>query len=370
MKSDTSPYVSPGMPPLESKQNTVSAFEFWPMWLMYFPVVCQWLWLSLRHRSLTLPLLANPNLPLSGMVGVPKSALFRQASGRCNDVILDWFVFDVTAESVAEQVQRVEQTMDERRLVYPLVCKPDIGCRGSGVKLVRSGEQLANIIARYPADAPLMMQRLSSYEPEAGVFFVRQPDSERGEIVSLALKYTPYVVGDGVSTLRELIEADERAGDLMRLYEERHEAALGTVIGKDEPYKLVFSASHCRGAIFRDGRQYVSEKLTDAINEVMSGLPDFYYGRLDVKFKDIESLMNGDNIEVVEINGASAESLHIWDSDATIKDAFTALLFQYRTLFHLGAAHRKGGAKTPGLMALLKGVATEKSLQKYYPTTD
>ena len=98
-----SSYVSPGMPPLERGEKTVSIFEFWPIWLMYFPVVIQWLLLAIRYRSLTLPLLANPKLPLSGMVGVPKSDLLSQATGRCDKAILDWMVTTVTAEPVAQQ---------------------------------------------------------------------------------------------------------------------------------------------------------------------------------------------------------------------------------------------------------------------------
>ena len=47
-------------------------FEFWPSWVMYFPVAVQWIALSLHYRSITLPFLANPSLRLSGMVGVPK----------------------------------------------------------------------------------------------------------------------------------------------------------------------------------------------------------------------------------------------------------------------------------------------------------
>ena len=67
-------HVAAGMPPLNLAGRNTSLFEFWPMWLMYLPVALQWLWLSLFHRSFTLPLIANPAIPLSGMVGVPKSA--------------------------------------------------------------------------------------------------------------------------------------------------------------------------------------------------------------------------------------------------------------------------------------------------------
>src|SRR3546814_9177882 len=55
---DAHPHV--GMPRLDTRGKTVSFFEFWPSWLVYTPVALQWLGLSLRHRSLTVPLCANP----------------------------------------------------------------------------------------------------------------------------------------------------------------------------------------------------------------------------------------------------------------------------------------------------------------------
>lgn len=73
----------PSLPP---KGAATSFFEFWPTWLMYPPVALLWLLLAIRHRSLTLPLLVNPRLPLAGMVGVSKHQLMIQARGRCLDL--------------------------------------------------------------------------------------------------------------------------------------------------------------------------------------------------------------------------------------------------------------------------------------------
>ncbi len=363
-------YVTPGMPDLDNSGPTLSFFEFWPTWLMYLPVVLQWLGLSIWHRSLTLPLLANPKLPLSGMVGVPKSTLFEQSNGECRSAILPWFVYTVTTEPLAQQLDTVMQEITAHNLQLPLVCKPDIGCRGSGVKLIKKPEDLQACIEVYPEGSGLIIQKLASYEPEAGVFYIKHPDEDNGRIVSLALKYTPYVVGDGVSTLLQLIEQDSRASQLVHLYKERHSEVLATVIPKDEPFKLVFSASHCRGAIFRDARELITPELTDSINQIMAGLPEFYYGRMDIKFADMESLAQGKTIEIVEINSASSESLHIWDSKTSIKEAMASLLFQYRTLFTLGSKNRRLGYKTPGVKALLQAWRAEQRLQQFYPETD
>ncbi len=363
-------YVAPGMPPLQHGGRAVSFFEFWPMWVMYIPVVLQWLFLAVRYRSLTLPLISNPMLPVSGMVGVGKSVIFRQATGGCAEAILPWVTHRISGESSDSQTEQLTMKAIDRGIQYPFVCKPDIGCRGSGVKLIHDRRQLEDYLCYYPNGTDIIVQKLASWEAEAGVFYVRRPGEAKGRVVSLALKYSPHVVGDGVSTLSELIARDSRAGELQHLYAERHAANLGEVIGRGNVYRLVFSISHCRGAIFRDGGHLITAELTERIDRLMSQIPEFYYGRLDVKFSNIDGLGQGKDIEILEINSASSESLHIWDRRTRLTTAFKTLLWQYRTLFELGALNRNRGYKPPKISEVLKRWRDEKRLAKYYPLTD
>lgn len=350
--------------------KSTSFFEFWPAWAMYAPVVIQTLILSIRYRSLTLPLISNPRLPLSGMVGVGKSELFSQAKGICNESILTWTTVRRTEQPLDQQVSGVLTNMQAHNLNFPVVGKPDIGCRGVGVKLLHNVDQLKACLAKYPIDSILLLQKLASYEAEAGIFFVRHPDQEEGKIISLALKYTPYVVGDGVKTLKQLIETDPRASQLQHLYLERHKANLNQVVEADQPFKLIFAASHSRGAIFRDANDLITPELNSAINKIMADLPEFYYGRMDIKFSDIEHLQRGEDLQIVEINSASSESLHIWDRKTPFLEAINSLLFQYRTLFKLGAANRKRGYRPPKFKLLLDRWKLERSLTNHYPETD
>ena len=367
---DAEGYVAEGMPPLGRSETEVSYFEFWPMWLMYLPVAIQWLVLAIRNGSLTLPLIANPNIPVAGMVGVGKSKILAQAKGHCADAILPWIRHDKSAEPLRRQVALVLATAADKNIVYPFVCKPDLGCRGSGVKRVSNDAQLHDYLYAYPTGTGIIVQKLARWEPEAGVFYTRMPGAASGKINSLALKYSPYVVGDGNSTLRELIECDSRASQLRHLYHERHKVSLDTVIQRGSKLRLVFSISHCRGAIFRNGAQYITPQLSERINELMLELPEFYYGRLDIKFRDTDSLMRGEDIEIIEINAASSESLHIWDRNATLLDAIRALLWQYRTLFRIGRANRARGFKPPAIREVLRRWKAERRLARFYPMAD
>lgn len=371
MAADNStPYVPAGMPPLDLSGRNTSYFEFWPMWLMYIPVVVQWLLLSIRYRSLSLPLIASPAVPLSGMVGVPKSAVFDAAGSSARRWILPWLIYEVSEKEKAEQADEIIGQLSQKQFALPIVGKPNIGCRGAGVKLLHNKKELEDYLGEFPVGGSIQFQQLSQWDAEAGVFYVRYPNSEKGEITSLTLKYTPYVVGDGKSTLAELIADDPRAGQLTHLYQERHAKDWATIIAADEPYRLVFSASHCRGAVFRDGEEYIDDRLVESLDRIFDDIPGYHYGRLDIKFNNLELLMAGKEFEIIEINGASSESINIWDRNASLGQAIKTLLQQYSTLFKLGAANRSLGHKTPGLAALYKAWQYESKLVKQYPHND
>ncbi|NJR44222.1 hypothetical protein HC761_01935 [bacterium] len=106
------------------------------------------------------------------------------------------------------------------------------------------------------------------------------------------------------------------------------------------------------------------------MSRIVDGLPDFHYGRMDVKFENLAALEAGQNLEIVEINGASAESIHIWDKRARLLDAWRTLMWQYRTLFALGNVQRALGHRSPGLAKLIHHWRLERKLTRHYPLTD
>jgi biotin carboxylase len=65
-------------------------------------------------------------------------------------------------------------------LSLPVVAKPDLGCRGAGVKLVRTQQDLTAYLAAFPRGARLLLQQLVPHEGEAGIFYVRAPGAARG----------------------------------------------------------------------------------------------------------------------------------------------------------------------------------------------
>ena len=251
-----------------------------------------------------------------------------------------------------------------------MVAKPDLGCRGAGVQLVRDAGKLRSYLSAFPRGARLLLQALVPFEGEAGIFYCRRPGESKGRIISITLKYFPHVYGDGRRTLRQLILDDPRAGRLAHLYLGRHADRLDDVPAPGDAVRLAFAGSHSRGAIFRNGNAMVTPAMEARFDTIAQSLPEFYFGRFDIRFADFAQVQAGQSFTIVEANGAGAESTHIWDRRTTLVQAWGDLMRQYRLLFQIGRANRDRGFRPLSLSEFRRWHRREKELTPLYPATD
>ena len=362
-----------GMPPLDVGGPALSYFEFWPMWAFYPPIMAYAAWLMLRHRGALLPTVANPSFPGGGFYGESKAAILALATTHVPQWVapfIRWQRPEQAAADLTGERDAALAALQAAGLSLPVVAKPDLGCRGAGVKLVRTPADLLNYIEAFPSGAAFLLQRLVPHEGEAGIFYCRRPGQAHGRVVSITLKYFPHVTGDGRSTLRELILADPRAGKLSHLYLRRHLARLEQVPAAGESIRLAFAGSHSRGAIFRNGTHLVTPEMEARFDAIAQALPEFHFGRFDVRFEDFAAVQRGEGFTILEINGAGAESTHIWDRRTSLLRAWRDLMHQYRWLFEIGAANRARGFKPMRLAEFIRDYRREKALTPKYPATD
>ncbi|MCR9422625.1 D-alanine--D-alanine ligase [Vibrio sp. RM-69-4] len=363
--------INAGMPLLEQDtKRSISPYEFLPSWFFYTPVVIQSLLQGLRYGNWGLPLIANPGIKLSGMVGESKHDILNLAGEYAQQWISPFITRTKSHQTTQQQTAQALSAMQQASLDFPLVAKPDLGCRGVGVKLLQNEQQLSDYIQSFPINARFLLQQKAPYQAEAGVFYVRYPGEAQGNIISITLKYAPFVTGDGIHTLKQLIERCPRAGQLPHLYFPRHLEKLDWVLEAGQEFQLAFAGSHSRGSIFRNGNRYITRALTNKLDEIFNNVDGFHYGRLDIKFANIHQLMAGELFTILEINGASSEAAHIWDRETPLREIFSTLLRQYRILFDIGAQQRKLGHQTPKMAELLNAWRKEKALTEHYPSTD
>ena len=205
-----------GMPPMEQDGPPISFFEFWPMWAFYPPVMAYVAWLMLRHRGTLLPTVANPSFPGGGFYGESKAEILALAMQH----VPEWtapFVrrerpTDAAAQTASTECESALAALQQAGIALPVVAKPDLGCRGAGVKLIRSAADLTRYIQAFPAGATYLLQQLVPFEGEAGIFYCRRPGQAQGRVISITLKYFPHVIGDGRRTVPGSVHQNPHGG--------------------------------------------------------------------------------------------------------------------------------------------------------------
>ncbi|MEM9419041.1 MAG: alpha/beta fold hydrolase [Planctomycetota bacterium] len=278
------------------KVSRLWRWEFWPMSLFYLPLVPWLAWLALRYRSTTVWTLANPGLPDGGVVGESKAEI---TAALCRPT--EKFVLPAVLVRDAEEAHRA---MAEKGWSLPVILKPDAAQRGAGVRLIEPGEDFGDYFR--DSQAPAILQKYHPGPFEAGVFYTRMPGEPQGKIFSITDKHFPHVTGDGESTLEELIWAHPRYRMQASVFLQRFENANELVLDKGETFRLAMAGNHCQGTLFADGSHLITPELEAAVDEVVKRVERFYFGRLDVRYAEVESFKRGEDFAVVELNGVTS----------------------------------------------------------------
>lgn len=322
-----------------------SRWEFWPMWLFYAPVAVWVALLALRHRGLSTITASNPGMPDGGTVGESKFDILTRLPA-------EWTIpFVLVGEgAIPERVRHVSEHAQRAGWGFPLILKPDVGQRGVGVRLARTMSEVEAYLSRQTGR--VLVQPYHEGPFEAGVFYYRMPGWSRGRILSITDKHFPFIVGDGRSTMDELIWAHPRYRMQAGTFLQRHREVLTRVLPVGERLQLAIAGNHAQGTLFRDGRHLLTPALERRIDEIAQAYPGFFVGRFDIRYRDAEAFKAGRDIAIVELNGVTAESTNIYDPDGSLLDAYRQLFRQWSIVFAIGAANRARGARVSSMRRL------------------
>ncbi len=363
-----------GMPSLEGIKRVVSFAERIPNGVFYIPVGLRWLALSVRYRSLTLPTVSNPNIETGGFWGESKSDIMGQVGDDQQTWLAEFVTIHRNGNTSQSDLETALSLMSEKGLNFPVVVKPDVGWQGYGVRLIEDQDHLFQYISKYPLGEKMVIQRPIPHDGEAGIFYVRIPNEEKGRIVSVTLRYFPYVYGDGVSTLEELIKNDPRSKLRAGFYlgeKAEHMAFekefLEMVPDEGELVRLSFIGSIRVGGLYRNASHLITPDLTARIDEIARSMPEFYFGRFDVRFESTELLQAGKGFSIIEINGAGSEAINAWDPEVPILQLYKELFKTQSLLFKVSAINRSRGHKPMSLKEFLKAARRQNKLIDSYP---
>ena len=318
-------------------------FEYWPSYSFYLPMLVYYFILALRSRHLCFFTAANPGIKMGGN-GLESKY---QTTLKIPEKYRPKTVF----AAAGAQFDLINQQLKEQPITYPLIAKPDIGFRGLLVKKIYSEAELRAYLDKYPIN--FILQEFIDLPAEFGVLYYRLPHEPKGRLTSVTLKEFLHVLGDGQSTVLQLVEDKPRAILQLERLHQTHAQVLDKIPALGEKVNLGEIGNHSKGTFFKNGSHLIDDQLTTTIDTISKSIDGIYYGRYDIRCTSFEDLKQGKNIKIIEFNGVSAEPTHIYDPvQSSYFKALRDIARHWSIIYKVAIANHNLGTPymKPGLM--------------------
>jgi hypothetical protein len=207
-----------------------------PRALFCLPLIVSWIGFAFKYRSLTLPTVANPYRPAGGMWGGSKSSYLLDVATSERRWIAECVVVtrSTAPRTLYTDLEQARQSLTAAGLAFPLIAKPDSGCRCAcridGVSALRE------YLRHFPLGEKLILQRLVPHGGQVTALYARLPGTSSGRLLALTL---------------------------------------------------------CTDGVCRDARQHITPELEARLDAVARSMREFHYGRFALRFASIDELMRG-----------------------------------------------------------------------------
>ncbi len=302
----------------------ISHWESWDWRIKYVPILPVWIWNCIRARSFWFFTPSNPKLVFGGFEGVTKMSIYKH---------LPPGSYPKTKLIKAGQVFAGVKQVVNSHYTYPFVVKPDIGRMGLMFRIIRKPEDLKAYHEWMPVD--YIVQDLVDYPLEVSVFYYRFPEEKSGTITGFIRKEFLEIMGDGKSTVEELMAANPRVCFRLEEMSAKHAGKLDLILKKNEKFCLSHALNLSRGCSLVSLENLKDEKLLKVFDEISSYSDTLYYGRYDIKCASIEDLKAGKNFSIIEYNGCGAEPHHVYGNGNTFVKACLILAHHWNILFRV-----------------------------------
>jgi len=313
----------------------ISHWETWSYQAKYIPISPFWLWYCLRSGSLWFFTPSNPTLTFGGFEGESKKEMYEQLPPGSYPRTI-YIPHD-------QDFSTLEKLIAEQGFQYPFAVKPDVGMMGLLFRRVESIADLAFYHQKMPVD--YIVQELIDYPLEVSVFYYRVPGSKKGIISGFLKKEAMQVMGDGKSTLWELIMAYPRVRFRQDELKAKHQDRLSEVIPQDQPYYLSYALNLSRGGKLVSLKSEIDDKLVKVFDDIGDYCGQFFYGRYDVKCASVEDLKQGKNFSILEFNGSGAEPHQVYGDGNNLLQAYKVLLHHWKMLYIISSSNRRQGIR-------------------------
>jgi hypothetical protein len=319
-------------------------YEYWTWWIFFLPMTPYWLYLALRNRSLTYFTTVNPCIPDGGVFGESKMDIL--------DLIQPQYLPNAIFIKLGETWEAVVQKLSKAKIAYPLIAKPDVGGRGFKVYKITHSDDLKAYLAAITQ--PIIVQEYINYELELGVMYARLPYETSGRITSVVQKEFLSVMGDGRSTVGDLLEKNERARFSMDELRERIREQWNDILPIGTKKQVQPIGNHCLGTKFINANARINADLVRVFDQIALPIEGFYYGRFDLRVPNWDDLYAGRNVKILELNGATSEPGHVYDPNYRLWQAYRDIMHNMRIVADISAVNIQRGFKPTPLRQLIR----------------
>lgn len=311
----------------------ITNWRLWHWFAKYIVIAPAWVWLCIKARSFWFFTPSNPTITFGGFLGESKTEIYKQLP-------LGTYP-STTLVNPDRPVEGMESLVSAQGLTFPVVAKPDVGQMGLMFRKIDNIEQLQQYHRFMPV--PYVLQEYVDYPVEVSVFYYRRPGEAKGHISGFVRKECMQVVGDGVSTLKRLINEHPQARFRRKELYGKHESKLNGVIPEGQVYILCHALNLSRGGRLVNLEHEIDEQLLNVFDNIGRHASGFFYGRYDIKCQSIADLKAGRNFSILEYNGAGAEPHHVYGGGFTFFGACAVLIRHWRLLYEISLENKKRG---------------------------
>jgi len=327
-------------------------WEFWPTKSFWFPLWVYGPIMAIRSGHPCYFTAANPGIYTGGLgfESKFKTLMLIPQALRPKSIII----------SRHSDFNEIPNILTKNNIKYPVIVKPDIGFRGVLVKKCNNFEEVVHHLSKNPID--FIIQDFIDAESEFGILYYRLPGSKKGHITSITTKDFLFVIGDGISSVIKLMHQQNRTILQIERIEKTNPKLLNYIPKIGEKVSLGEIGNHSKGTAFLNGNHLISKPLHDVFDKISPQIKGIFYGRFDIKAKNIAAVENGD-FKIIEINGLFAEPTHIYDPNhSSYFKAVSTILKHSAIVRRIAVINHKLGTPYMPFFEMMKHI---KKLKKY-----
>lgn len=328
-------------------------YEFWPFWLFYIPAYFYYVFLAIKSRSILYFTKLNSGMKFGGAILSSKIEILSKLPDR--------LIPKTILINPSDSFESINQCRLFKRIAFPIIAKPDNAERGKGVHKLENENDLKCFIQKIKQQTYLI-QEFVSYPIELGILVYKTQTGDL-HITSMCEKSFCSVTGNGKSTLGDLILKDFRVAHRIPYFKTKYQDEWNNVLQKGKTVIIEPIGNHNLGTRFCNANHRINKDVYRWLKTFMSYLPEFDYGRIDMKIANWEAFKNDKGIKILEINGVNAEPIHIYDENQSIDQAYKSIFYHMNVIYQLS---KEKQIKTPySFSDFLKGsytIITQKNI--------